>query len=1172
MEDLFGVKMDQIMIVLLAVFLPSLAVIGFMALRNRVMLKMALRNIPRRKAQSALIVAGIMISTLIMAASFGTGDTLTYSIRKAVVDGLGTIDEFVLSARAGENDQFGGAAYVPMQRFTDLQRELADHEGIDGLAAGLAEIAPTVNDRTSLSEGRMQIAGVDPNTLEGFGGFYLENGSDARMEDLARDEVFINSEAARDLEAAPGDTLTAYVYGEPVSLSVKGVISGNGPVGSEPTLLLHLDKAQELFGRVGFINSIVVSNQGDEFEGADLSDEVTQTLRVLFTDREAAGQLKAALARPEVLEQLREREQMPLISDTLKDDLALLQSELSKQELSDELISLFSDDGVRSQFLEAVAATGDEELTREVNTLVVSLAEFVVIDIKRNLLDTAEQVGSLVTSFFILFGLFSIIVGILLIFLIFVMLAAARRSELGMARAVGAKRWHLVQMFVFEGAAYSLVSGVFGVGLGLLASALIVGIINQIFSGGGAGTDDFQLTRHFELRSAVVAYCLGMVITFITVAVSAYRVSRMNIVAAIRDLPTPQETNTASAQQQLVRLIISGLFLLPFQMLYSSFRAFRAGRIVRGIVSLVLAPLSNLVAPFIFLYTLFQLLLSPYRQGWMVVIRVALSIIVVGAGVLLTWLGTQTDSAMWVRLGGTSAIVGLGLLLRSLMNVNQVRPEASDRVAYTLIGVLVLAYWFLPFGTLESVFGELNGGIEMFFISGITMVAAAVWTIMYNAEVFIKILTMLTARIGSLRPVLVTAVAYPMSARFRTGLTLAMFALVIFTMIVMSILTEAFSTTSADDASVVGGWDISARVNPSTPIDDFGLAIQQDPNLDSADFESIGSYTYIPVQVRQIDAEEQRWKSYGVRAADDGYLEGTETKFHLIAEGYGTTAEEVWESLRNDSTLVVVDSLAVPTQSGFRGGDNIPEFQVEGVFYEDESMVPLQLEVREQFTGATVILTVIAVLDETADAFGTLGGGMIAGRRQLDEISPYPIPVTNYRIKLTDGADAAQVSRSLEVAFQRHGMESNVLAELVQEQVSANQSFNYLLTGFMGLGLLVGVASLGVVSLRAVVERRQQIGVLRAIGYRRGMVQLSFLLESSFVVLLGVAIGVGLGTAISYLIVREIREDIETIRFTIPWIQIVIIIAVAYLFSLATTFLPARQASDIYPAEALRYE
>ena len=1174
MEDLFGVKMDWIMYVLLAVFLPALAVICFMALHNRVMLKMGLRNIPRRKAQTALIVFGIMISTLIMAASFGTGDTLTYSIRKAVVDGLGTIDEFVLSARASENDQFGSAAYVPLDRFTELQQQLADIDSIDGLAAGLAEIAPTVNGRTSRSEGRMQIAGVNPDTLQGFGGFQLENGGDVRVEDLSQNEVFINSSAAKDLEAIEGDSLTVYVYGEPVSLRVRGVVSGGGPVGSEPTLLLHLSKAQQLFGREGFINSIVVSNKGDEFSGAEISDEVTNTLRVLFTDREVATQLKEALARPDVLDQISLREQRPRISEALAADLALLQAELARPDLTDELISLFSDEDVRSEFLEAVAATEDGELIRDLNTLVVSLAELIVIDIKRSLLDTAEQVGSVVTSFFILFGLFSIMVGILLIFLIFVMLAAARRSELGMARAVGARRWHLVQMFVFEGTAYSLVSGIVGVGLGLLASALIVGIINQIFAGGGAGggSEDFQLTRHFELRSAVVAYCLGMVITFITVAVSAYRVSRMNIVAAVRDLPTPQATNTASALQQLARLVMSGLFLLPVQMVYSSIRAFRKGRVVRGLALLVLAPLSELIAPFVFVITLFQLLLSPYRQGWMVVIRVALSTIVVSAGLVLAWVGTQTDSAVWVRLGVTAAIIGVALLLRSLMNAKQFRPGVSDRVAYTFMGVLILVFWFIPFSSLRSIFGELNAGIEMFFLSGVTMVAAAVWTVMYNADLLLKMLTTLTGRIGSLRPVLVTAVAYPMSAKFRTGLTLAMFALVIFTMIVMSILTEAFSTTTVGEGTLVGGWDISARVNPNTPIADLRQAIEESPNLDAAVFEDVGGYTYIPVQVRQQGAQEQNWKSYAVRAADDGYLSGTETKFHLIANGYGTTSQEVWEALRADSTLVVVDALAVPNKSGFRGAENLPEFQVEGLFYEDASMQPIPIEVREPGTGAEITLTIIGVLDETADVFGQLGGGMIAARKQLNDIAPFPIPTTNYRIGLSEGVDAAQVTKDLETAFQRHGLESNVLADQAESSLSANESFNHLLTGFMGLGLMVGVAALGVVSLRAVVERRQQIGVLRAIGYRRKMVQLSFLIESSFVVLLGVAIGVGLGTALSFLIVRDIREDIESIRFTFPWIQIVIIVAAAYLFSLATTLLPARQASNIYPAEALRYE
>ena len=57
MEELFGLDMDIIMVALLAVFLPIVAGVGGVALRNRVMLKLALRNIPRRKSQTILTVS-----------------------------------------------------------------------------------------------------------------------------------------------------------------------------------------------------------------------------------------------------------------------------------------------------------------------------------------------------------------------------------------------------------------------------------------------------------------------------------------------------------------------------------------------------------------------------------------------------------------------------------------------------------------------------------------------------------------------------------------------------------------------------------------------------------------------------------------------------------------------------------------------------------------------------------------------------------------------------------------------------------------------------------------------------------------------------------------------------------------------------------------------------------
>ena len=84
------------------------------------------------------------------------------------------------------------------------------------------------------------------------------------------------------------------------------------------------------------------------------------------------------------------------------------------------------------------------------------------------------------------------------------------------------------------------------------------------------------------------------------------------------------------------------------------------------------------------------------------------------------------------------------------------------------------------------------------------------------------------------------------------------------------------------------------------------------------------------------------------------------------------------------------------------------------------------------------------------------------------------------------------------------------------------------------------------------------------------MVQLSFLIESSFIALLGIAIGMALAFGLSVGIINEIGEDIEGIRYQIPWAAGLLVFVLAYGASLLTTFLPARQAAGIYPAEALR--
>ena len=124
----------------------------------------------------------------------------------------------------------------------------------------------------------------------------------------------------------------------------------------------------------------------------------------------------------------------------------------------------------------------------------------------------------------------------------------------------------------------------------------------------------------------------------------------------------------------------------------------------------------------------------------------------------------------------------------------------------------------------------------------------------------------------------------------------------------------------------------------------------------------------------------------------------------------------------------------------------------------------------------------------------------------------------------------------------------------------------------MALGLIVGIAALGVIATRSVVERRQQIGMLRAIGFKRRMVQGSFLLESSFVAILGTGIGCLLGLLLGHQVVDYSGKSDPSLHFVVPWLQVLGITIGTYLASLLTTFLPAWQASRVYPAEALRYE
>jgi len=288
-----------------------------------------------------------------------------------------------------------------------------------------------------------------------------------------------------------------------------------------------------------------------------------------------------------------------------------------------------------------------------------------------------------------------------------------------------------------------------------------------------------------------------------------------------------------------------------------------------------------------------------------------------------------------------------------------------------------------------------------------------------------------------------------------------------------------------------------------------------------------------------------------------------------MAHGYSSAAQ-VWAAMRTHPGLAVVDSTVVPRRDHFNFGPT-PDFQLSGFLYEDQTFDPIPIEVLDKQTGRHARLTVIGVLKDTAP---TEMVGISSSQATLAAAFPGRVRPTIHYFALAPGVDPTQAAASLESAFLANGLDAESIQQVVHDAKAASLTFNRLIQGFLALGLLVGVAALGVISARAVVERRQQIGVMRAIGFRTRTVEAAFLLESSFVALTAIIVGTALGLLLAWNIVHDQQQQPSWSNLTlvVPWVNLGIIFLVVYVVALAATLAPAIRASRIRPAEALRYQ
>jgi len=428
----------------------------------------------------------------------------------------------------------------------------------------------------------------------------------------------------------------------------------------------------------------------------------------------------------------------------------------------------------------------------------------------------------------------------------------------------------------------------------------------------------------------------------------------------------------------------------------------------------------------------------------------------------------------------------------------------------------------------------------------------AILLALYNTDVILKILHLFYRGRKRLTVIFKTALSYPASKRFRTGATVAMFALVLLSVTVIAFLTA--EQTAALDTIVrqdSGGYDVLTQTTLAVP--DLAARIGADPRLNGM-VAAVIAFNNTGVVVRDLTSGADFGPQLVVGAdpnatSQSNFYKSNTFSMPLLANGY-KTASDVWRAVTINSSNIVWSFGSVNFNGPPTGSRTPAAGDLLQLFYKPSPGLTLSKNV-----------TVAGVMN------GVFFSGVVATNGLLKNSFGVGTGQLGF-MKVSSGVDPTTVSIILKKDFARLGMQPLAIAVVIGTFVQIGQSFLGIFEAFLALGLVVGIAGLGIISIRSVVERRKEIGVLRAIGYRKNMVLSAFLLENSYVALLGILIGIVLGIDLGYAIATSPGSGLT---FVIPWLSLLEIIAFSYGLAVLTTIGSSRRAARIPPAEALRY-
>ncbi|MYD43791.1 MAG: FtsX-like permease family protein [Gammaproteobacteria bacterium] len=176
------------------------------------------------------------------------------------------------------------------------------------------------------------------------------------------------------------------------------------------------------------------------------------------------------------------------------------------------------------------------------------------------------------------------------------------------------------------------------------------------------------------------------------------------------------------------------------------------------------------------------------------------------------------------------------------------------------------------------------------------------------------------------------------------------------------------------------------------------------------------------------------------------------------------------------------------------------------------------------------------------------------------------------KIQMTPDVLPGDAAKAIEhLLIRRHGGQHDIRmivpARLLAQQRQTERIFTIVMSAVAGISLLVGGIGIMNIMLASVLERKSEIGLLRAIGATQMDVVRQFIIETTVIALTGALAGVFLGVAIAYVIAASAG-------WAVAWSFLTIFLAVVVCVAIAVGFgvYPSLSAAKLDPVEALQSE